>query len=288
MSTSSSNAEPAEVGAAADDGGLEPRVDRGGRRRFGDRSGGDEQSARLPRAHWRRAGDLRAVRDRPLTIPAAQPGASGPAVESLAEGAHRLPRPLPPLHGPRDPRREGRSQSRSGWCERLQTLGLPAINNVVDVTNYVMMECGQPLHAFDFAKLEGDRSSSARPERASRSRRSTIANIQLDPGHVRHCRRHIARRAGRCDGRCRDRSQRPATTDVLDRVGRVLAALDSHYGSTALPPQPLVVSFRARSRSEGVDWASRRCCELILQTAGGGVGSRRGGRRHSPARPIVD
>ncbi len=47
-------------------------------------------------------------------------------------------------------------------AHRLQSIGMAVINNVVDVSNYVMMECGQPLHVFDLRRLEGRRSLSAR------------------------------------------------------------------------------------------------------------------------------
>ncbi len=41
------------------------------------------------------------------------------------------------------------------WLRRrLEAIGIRSINNVVDVTNYVLMETGQPLHAFDFQALK--------------------------------------------------------------------------------------------------------------------------------------
>ncbi|MGE0084455.1 MAG: phenylalanine--tRNA ligase subunit beta [Desulfococcaceae bacterium] len=66
-----------------------------------------------------------------------------------------------PDHCPRYAARliEGITVKPSPWWlrERLQSVGLRSINNIVDITNFVMMEMGQPLHAFDFDNLSGHR-----------------------------------------------------------------------------------------------------------------------------------
>src|SRR6202047_2398710 len=54
--------------------------------------------------------------------------------------------------------REVKVQPSPDWLrQRLEAMGQKSINNVVDVTNYVMFELGQPMHAYDFDKLNAPR-----------------------------------------------------------------------------------------------------------------------------------
>ncbi len=59
------------------------------------------------------------------------------------------------------------------WLQyRLEAIGLNPINNIVDVTNFVMAELAQPMHAFDADMLHGDtifvRAGARRARRSSR------------------------------------------------------------------------------------------------------------------------
>ena len=66
--------------------------------------------------------------------------------------------------------------------ERLAAVGSRSINNVVDVTNYMLHEVGQPMHAFDAALLGG-----IRDRRASRA-------CRRDDSHARWRRPQARRR----------------------------------------------------------------------------------------------
>lgn len=74
--------------------------------------------------------------------------------------------------------------------ERLKSIGHNPINNVVDVTNFVMFELGQPLHAYDMRQIEGNqiRVRFARP-----GEKITLLNKQehqLDPANLLICHAH--------------------------------------------------------------------------------------------------
>ncbi|MCF7907030.1 phenylalanine--tRNA ligase subunit beta [Patescibacteria group bacterium] len=58
---------------------------------------------------------------------------------------------------------------------RLRNLGIQPINNVVDIMNYVMLESGQPLHAFDFDKISEDKKQAQIVIRRAQSQEKMVA-----------------------------------------------------------------------------------------------------------------
>ena len=68
--------------------------------------------------------------------------------------------------------------------ERLESVGLRSINNVVDVTNFVMLELGQPLHAFDRATLAGNRVVARNAKAGEKITLLDGRVVELTPDHL--------------------------------------------------------------------------------------------------------
>ncbi len=100
------------------------------------------------------AREVAALLEEPLAIPTPDYPSPGPLTGSLID--IRIVDPdLCPRYTAAIVRGVTIGQSPKWLRDRLTAVGLRPINNVVDVTNYVMLEWGQPLHAFDYDKLRG-------------------------------------------------------------------------------------------------------------------------------------
>ena len=158
------------------------------------------------------------------------------------------------------------------WLKRLLlAVGLRPINNVVDVTNLVMLEYGQPLHAFDFAKLAGGRVVVRMAQAGEKIVTLDDVERELDVDTLVICdaQKPVAV-AGVMGGR--DSQVDDATVDILlesayfEPVGirraarRLNMSTDSSY------------RFERGVDPEGIPYALERAVQLIVETAGGVVG----------------
>jgi phenylalanyl-tRNA synthetase beta chain len=154
-----------------------------------------------------------------------------------------------------------------GIRARLQSLGVRAISNVVDATNLILLETGQPLHAFDLDKLAGKKIVVRRARKDEKTH--TLDNVEriLGPDDVAICdAEKIVAVAGVMGG---------ASSEVSDTTTRVL--LESAYFSPShvrRTSKKLGLHSEASHRFErGVDpnhvlEAAHRCAQLFGELAG--------------------
>ncbi|HYY99623.1 MAG TPA: phenylalanine--tRNA ligase subunit beta [Pyrinomonadaceae bacterium] len=152
--------------------------------------------------------------------------------------------------------------------KRLQAIGQRPINNVADITNFVMHEMGQPLHAFDLATLDGRRIVVRRAREGERLKTldGVERELSTDMLVIADASRAVAV-AGVMGGEETEISD--ATTDVL---------VESAYfdpQSVRRTSKRLGLQTEASYRFErGVDYegvrrAQDRCVALICELAGG-------------------
>ncbi len=152
--------------------------------------------------------------------------------------------------------------------KRLEAVGINCVNNVVDVTNYVMLECGQPLHAFDFARLSG--SSIIVREAVEKEQITAIdqRNYRLPHGSC-----VIADDEGPLAIAGVMGGQETEISHSTDSILIEVASFDPVSVRTTARAlklhSPSSFRFERRINRRNMDWASRRCCELVMQVAGG-------------------
>jgi phenylalanyl-tRNA synthetase beta chain len=158
--------------------------------------------------------------------------------------------------------------SPSQMAVRLATVGQPVVNNIVDITNYVLMECGQPLHAFDFQKLAGRRIVVRRAKSGEQFQAIDHKTYTLDSEMCVIADAEKAVAIGGVMGGA-DTEVSSKTTDVLIEAAQFAPLAIRSTARKLKLHSPSSYRFERGTDPEMVDWASRRACELILKHAGG-------------------
>ena len=102
------------------------------------------------------AREIRAETGNPLKLPTVDPQENGINLRDLTSVTIDAP-DLCPRYAARVIQGVKVAESPAWLQQRLESVGIGVINNIVDVTNFVLMEYGQPLHAFDYHKLAENR-----------------------------------------------------------------------------------------------------------------------------------
>ena len=154
--------------------------------------------------------------------------------------------------------------------KRLEAVGMRTVNNVVDATNYAMLETGQPPHAFDYATIEGRKIivRKAAPGEQIVSIDGSQCALTPEMLVIADAQRPVAV-AGIMGG---------LATEVGDATTTILLE-DAYFDPLCIRRTsrrlalPSEASFRFERivDIENIDWASRRTTQLIVQLAGGRV-----------------
>jgi phenylalanyl-tRNA synthetase beta chain len=161
--------------------------------------------------------------------------------------------------------------SPSWLVKALEAVELHSVNNIVDVTNYVLMETGHPLHAFDFARLRGGRIIVRRGETGERIQALNGLGYELNGEHlVIADERDPVAIAGVIGGV--PTSVTESTTDILLESACFEPTLVRRTRKRLNISTDASYRFERGADREVCRVASDRVCELIQEIAGGTPG----------------
>lgn len=215
------------------------------------------------------ARDLAAIFNRSLVYPKVELHESGKKSEELAaveiKDAEKCPRYIGKVVSNVEIK-----ESPEWMKKRLKSIGLRPINNVVDVTNYVLHEVGQPLHAFDLDNLAEKKIIVRRAEEGEKFVTLDSKERKMRSSDLMICdvNRSVAV-AGVMGGE---------NSEVTSKTKNIL--IESAYfnsSSVRKTAKSLALSTDASYRFErGTDynitlWAAKRAAQLIQLTAGGEI-----------------
>jgi len=157
------------------------------------------------------------------------------------------------------------------WLQkRLKAVGLRSVNNVVDATNYAMMETGQPPHAFDYDKIANGKIIVRKAIAGERivSIDGTTCELDTNMLIISDPRGPVAI-AGVMGG---------LDTEVSEATKTILLE-DAYFDPVSVRrtsrklalPSEAAFRFERTVDIEMVDWASKRTAQLIAQISGGKV-----------------
>jgi len=157
------------------------------------------------------------------------------------------------------------------WMQqRLLACGMRPINNIVDVTNYVMLEYGQPLHAFDYHKIKGKKiivrraTSGEAIVTLDEEKRALSEDMLVIADEERAV--AIAGVMGGADSEVTEQ-----TTSILLESANFNPASIHHTGNTLRLPSEARMRFERGISPELTMPALKRATQLIMQLAGGEV-----------------
>jgi phenylalanyl-tRNA synthetase beta chain len=220
--------------------------------------------------HYGIAREVSAVYKLPLKPISPKPQESAAA---KASDAVRVEIQFPELCGRFTARviRGAKIQPSPQWLkDRLEASGVASINNVVDATNYVMLELGHALHAFDYDKVRDHRIVVRRAKPGEKIRTLDGIERALDTGICMICDGDGSRAVG-IGG-----IMGGAETEISFSTKNVLIEC-AWFDPVAIRRATRILKLHTEASTrfgrgadpEMAELASRRCAELILQLAGG-------------------